>query len=404
MRRGAGATRLGAVAGGLAGLGAVHAAVNARLLRVPRASDAPIEERVSVLLPVRDEAHQVQACLRAVLASTRVPRLEVLVLDDGSTDGTAGVVERVAATDARVTLLRGQADPPPGWLGKPWACARLADRATGSVLVFVDADVRLAPDGLTASVGLLRSGRLDLVSPYPRQLADGLGPRLVQPLLQWSWLTFLPLRLAERLTAPALTAANGQLLVLDAEAYRQCGGHAAVASEVVEDVALARAAKRSGLRVALADGTAVATCRMYEDWPALREGYTKSLWSAFGPGRVGAAFGVALLALTYLVPPVLLVIGMVRAAAVAVTRGPRVASRSSVRSGDVRLLAVGGLGTAAGVLGRVLAARRTGGRVGDALAHPASVAVLLWLVRRSRRARRRGALSWKGRVLPVGRA
>jgi hypothetical protein len=261
---------------------------------------------------------------------------------------------------------------PPGWLGKPYACQQLADAAdpASDVLVFLDADVRLGPGAIPATVGLLAD--LDLVSPYPRQLAVSPAERLVQPLLQWSWLTFLPLRLAERSGRESLSAANGQLLAVRRAAYDRAGGHAAVRAEVVEDVALLRAVKRAGGRGGVADGTALADCRMYGGWPALRDGYTKSLWSAFG-SPAGAVAVAGLLGLAYLVPPL---------AALAGSR-------------------IGLAGYAAGVTGRVVTARRTGGRTWpDALAHPVSVALFTGLTARSLRHHRAGKLSWKGRQLP----
>lgn len=356
-----------------------HLAVNLRLLRTPgrrRAGAAVTPSRVSVLVPARDEADRIDACVRSLLASEGV-ELELVVLDDGSADGTADVVRTAAGGDPRVRVLTG-VPPPRGWLGKPHACAQLADAATSETLVFVDADVRVAPGGLADTVGLLADHDLDLVSPYPLQLAIGAGPRLVQPLLQWSWLTFLPLRLAESSRRPSLVAANGQLLVCRAAAYRAVGGHAAVRSEVLEDVELARAFKRAGYRATVADGTAVATCRMYEDWRGLADGYAKSLWAAFGsPG--GAAAVAGLLAWLYLLPPAAAVAGLIR--------------------GRRRTTVAGFAGYGAAVAGRVLAARRTGGRSADALAHPASTAALIALIAASWWRRSRGRLAWKGRPL-----
>ena len=362
-------------AAAVAATGALHAARNARLLRRPPA-DLRCDELVSVLVPARNEAGRIATCLSALLASRGID-LEVLVLDDQSTDGTAGVVRRAGLGDPRLRLLAG-APPPPGWLGKPHACAQVAAAARGSLLMFVDADVVVAPGGLAAAAALLRAGGLDLVSPYPRQAAEGLGPRLVQPLLQWSWLTFVPLRVAERSRRPSLAVANGQLLVCDAAAYRRAGGHAAVRSAVLEDVELARAFVRSGATVALADGTALATCRMYDSWPDLRNGYSKSLWAAFG-SPAGALGVMALLAWLYLLPPTAALTGLA-------TRHRRTA-------------ALGLAGYLAGVAGRMVAARRTGGRTVDTLLHPGSIAALIWLTASSLRAHARGRLSWRGRAL-----
>ncbi|MET8467499.1 glycosyltransferase, partial [Micromonospora zamorensis] len=131
-----------------------HTWLNAtRWLRRPTDRPDEVDERVAVLLPLRDEANRVTPCLRALLDQRGVPGLRVVVLDDGSTDGTADVVRAVAGDDPRVTLLTGVA-PPPGWLGKPHACWQLATRADpdATALVFVDADVVLAPHAVAAAV------------------------------------------------------------------------------------------------------------------------------------------------------------------------------------------------------------------------------------------------------------
>jgi hypothetical protein len=347
-----------------------HTVANLRALRVPEIDPAPTIERVSVLLPVRDEAHQVADCLAAVLDQVEVANLEILVLDDNSRDGTAAAVRAAVGDDPRVTVLRGE-PLPSGWLGKPHACAQLAAAATGSVLVFVDADVRLAPHAVAAAVALLRDSGLDLISPYPRQIAESMAERLVQPLLQWSWLTTLPLRRAERSARPSMAAANGQFLVVDAGCYRRAGGHAAIRAEVLDDVALLRAVTRVGGAGGMVDGTQLAVCRMYRDWPSVRDGYAKSLWAAFG-SPAGALAVVSGLSVCYVVPPL-----------AALGGSP-----------------VGLIGYAAAVAGRYLVAERTGGRsVPDAVFHPLSVLTLAWLTARSWREHRQGTLTWKGRPL-----
>ncbi|MGC4864254.1 glycosyltransferase [Micromonospora sp. DT53] len=356
-----------------------HTWLNAtRWLRRPTDRPEALDEPVAVLLPLRDEATRVTPCLRALLAQRGVPGLRVVILDDGSTDGTADVVRAVVGDDPRVTLLTGVA-PPPGWLGKPHACWQLATRADpdATALVFVDADVVLAPHAVAAAVTELRAARVTLLSPYPRIVVATAADRLVQPLLQWLWLTFLPLRAMERSPRPSLAAAGGQFLVVDRAGYTAAGGHAAVADKILEDVELARAVKRAGGRIALADGSRLATCRMYDDWPQLRDGYSKSLWASFGhPGAAAAV--VAALLLLYTAPPLIALAGLA-------TTAPRVSM--------VALAAY-----VLGVAGRVLTARATGGRWWpDALAHPVSVVVLGWLTLRSYHLRKRRRLTWRGR-------
>ncbi|MGR6321152.1 glycosyltransferase family A protein [Micromonospora soli] len=356
-----------------------HTLVNATCwLRRPAAGPVEVTEAVAVLLPLRDEAARVTPCLRALLAQRGVPDLRIVALDDGSTDGTADVVRAVAGGDPRLTLLTGVA-PPPGWLGKPHACWQLATRADSAptVLAFVDADVVLTPYAVAAAVTELRAAGAALLSPYPRIVVRTAADRLVQPLLQWLWLTFLPLRAMERSRRPSLAAAGGQFLVVDRAGYLRAGGHAAVADRVLEDIGLARAVKRAGGRIALADGSRLAACRMYETWPQLRDGYTKSLWASFGH-PVAAAVVVTLLLLLYTAPPLVAVAALVAGA-------PAVAGLAA-------------LAWLLGVAGRVVTARATGGRAWpDAFAHSVSVVVLGWLTLRSYHLRKRHRLTWRGR-------
>ncbi|WP_239134190.1 glycosyltransferase [Rugosimonospora africana] len=355
---------LALVIAGAVALLTVHTAVNARLLRRPARRPSTVEVAVSVLLPLRDEAQRVRPCLEALLAQESVPGLEIVVLDDGSTDGTADVVRAVAGD--RVQLITGTVTPP-GWLGKPWACHQLAGAARGEVLAFLDADVILAPHAVAAGVALLDG--FDLICPYPRMVAATPGERLVQPLLQWLWLTFLPLRAMERSPRPSLAAAGGQFLVARRAGYERAGGHAAVAGAVLEDIELARAVKRAGGRIALADGSGLATCRMYASWAGVRDGYTKSLWASFG-SPAGAAAAVLALLLLYVAPVALIPVAPWAGLA----------------------------GYLLGVLGRVVTARATGGRtLPDALAHPVSMLIFGYLTARSYRLHRKGSLVWKGR-------
>ncbi|MFG1608208.1 glycosyltransferase [Actinoplanes sp. NPDC049265] len=341
-----------------------HTIVNATLLRRPP-RDAVTDRRVAVLLPLRDEASRVTPCLEALLGQRGVPGLEIVVLDDGSTDGTAEVVRSVAGD--KVRLLTGAA-PPAGWLGKPHACAQLAAAVpSAEILVFVDADVVLAPDAVAG--GVIAADGFDLLSPYPRIVGSG---RLIQPLLQWSWLTFLPLRAMERSPRPSLAAAGGQWLVATRAGYDRAGGHTAVRDQVLEDIALARAVKRAGGRVALADGSALATCRMYDSWTGLVDGYTKSLWASFPTPFIAGAV-VVLLLLLYALPVAFLATPWWPVAAAAYLLG---------------------------VAGRLVTARATGGRaLPGALAHPASIIGFAYLITLSFHRHRQGTLTWRGRAV-----
>jgi hypothetical protein len=355
---------------GLSVAGALHAALNIALLRRPPADPPRVRRPVTVVLPVRDEAEQVGACLAALLDQRGIDDLTVVVVDDGSTDGTADVVR--AVTDPRVRLVAAGA-PPPGWLGKPHACAVGAGVGPrDGILAFVDADVRLFPDALAGAVAVLERHGLDLVSPWPRPVAHGPAERLVQPLVPWLWATMLPVRIAERSPRPSLAAATGQFLVLDRAAYDRAGGHGAVRGEVLDDIALLRAVKRAGGRGGPVDGSRLAACRMYDGWPALRDGYAKSMWGAVGGSPAASSMASVVLTAVWVLP------------AVAALRGSR----------------AGLAGYAAGVAGRAVTAAGTGSRVWpDALAHPVSMVLLDVLMVRSVIGHRRGTLTWRGRHL-----
>jgi len=357
---------------GLSVAGALHAALNIALLRRPPADPPRVRRPVTVVLPVRDEAGNVGACLAALLDQRGVDDLTVVVVDDASTDGTADVVR--AVSDPRVRLIAAGA-PPPGWLGKPHACAVGAGVGPrDGIVAFVDADVRLFPDALAGAVAVLERHGLDLVSPWPRPVAHGLAERLVQPLVPWLWATTLPVRIAERSPRPSMAAATGQFLVLDRAAYDRAGGHGAVRGEVLEDIALLRAVKRSGGRGGPVDGSRLAACRMYDGWPALRDGYAKSLWGAVGGSPAASSAAAVVLTALWVLP------------AVAALRGSR----------------AGLAGYAAGVAGRAVTAAGTGSRVWpDALAHPVSMVLLDVLMVRSVIGHRRGTLTWRGRHLPA---
>lgn len=364
----------------LVALGAValtaHTAWNLRKLRRPEPSTS-IDESVGVVIPARNEQDSLADALRSVQTQENLANLRIHVLDDGSSDGTAAIADAAAATDPRVRVTHTpDAEPPPGWLGKNYACARLADLASdASVLVFMDADVVLESNAINALVHELRRTDSTLIAPYPRQLAETWLERLVQPLLAWSWLTTVPLGVAESRQWASMSVANGQLLAFDAEGYRRMGGHESVRSDVIEDVALMRRVREMGERALTVDGSSLATCRMYRTSTDLIDGYTKSAWNAFG-GPVGSIATNSLLIGLYVVPA------------------------AAVLFGSGRTRTWGFVGYAAAVTGRILVARDTGERVlPDALAQPLSIVAFSSINALSWWRHLRGVNHWKGRRL-----
>ena len=233
--------------------------LSARRLKLdPRATRTA--GRVSLLIPARNEEENLRALLPIDDAA------EVLVLDDGSSDATAQY-----ATHAGAPLPRG-------WTGKNWACHQLAQHATGDILIFMDADVRPSRGAVAATAALMRAQRADVLTAFPQQRFGGLVDAAVLPLVyQLPIAALLPLALVPRLRAASVSGGNGQWLAFTRVAYERIGGHAAVRGDVMEDVALARLAKRARLRVLPVLGAELLAVRMYADRAALYHGVCKNI-------------------------------------------------------------------------------------------------------------------------------
>jgi hypothetical protein len=228
--------------------------------------------QLSVMIPARNEEAHIGAAVAAVLASEGV-ELELIVLDDGSTDRTAQILAGIADPRLRVAAGGGL---PPGWSGKQHACAALARLASHKLLVFVDADVRLAPDALSRMAGFLAREDVALASGFPRQITGSGSEILLLPLIHFLLLGFLPIFRMRRSVSPSLGAGCGQLFIARADAYRQAGGHAAIRASLHDGLSLPRAFRRAGHMTGLFDASHFASCRMYTGAAQLWEGLTKN--------------------------------------------------------------------------------------------------------------------------------
>jgi chlorobactene glucosyltransferase len=283
---------------------------------------------VTVVVPARNEAANLPTVVGSILASEYQP-LEVVVVDDRSTDLTASIAAELAAKDPRLRVLDGEALPE-GWYGKPWACLQGFRAARGDVVLFTDADTRHEPELLGRAVGALRETGADLVTVAPHQRCESFWERLVMPQV---WL-LLGLRYHPgRVNAARRerdVIANGQFILTTREAYEAVGTHAAVKHEVAEDLALAQAYLRAGRRLHFAFADRFMETRMYRDLGELVEGWSKNMYlggrrsfvghpilQALVPVIMMAAFGF------WLVPPVALLLsgggGQIGGAAIAAT-------------------------------------------------------------------------------------
>jgi glycosyltransferase involved in cell wall biosynthesis len=323
--------------------------------KVKNSSGLAINKTVDILIPMRNEEANAAPCLTAILKTLEVLNFRIYVLNDNSSDKTLEELKNFP-----VNILNGE-NLPDGWLGKNFACHRLAQVSTSEYLVFLDADVRISEYAVASAIRRLEALGWDFISPYPKQLTGTFAEKLIQPLLQWSWLASVPLRIAEIFPNRSMTIANGQFLLVRRSSYLAVGGHEAIKNEVLDDLELARLLVATGFKGGVAEGSEVASCRMYQSASQLQDGYTKSLWKAFG-GKLGTIFAVVLLATTG--------IGSFFTSTFAFT-----------------LI----------ILSRLIATFKTKSNPIYALLHPISVGYLIYLIALSWKRKSANKLSWRGR-------
>jgi len=262
-----------------------------RLQQGPPAALPPTS--LTVVVPAYNEAHNIGPCLASILANAPpCSHWQVLVVDDASSDATAALAIAQAAGDARFALL--QAGPRPAgerWVGKNWACARAMEQVESEWVLFVDADVRLQPTALQRALGQAIGDGADLLSLAPRLGCGCLSEWLVQPIMASLLGLGFPIAAANDPADPTAFAA-GPFMLFRRSAYGAIGGHRALAAEVVEDLALARLIKAHGYKLRYLLGLDAADLRMYTDFPALWEGWSKN-WFVGLDRQISQALGAA---------------------------------------------------------------------------------------------------------------
>jgi chlorobactene glucosyltransferase len=260
---------------------------------------------VSILVPARNEEANIEACIRSLIAQKYEP-LEVLVLDDQSSDTTATIVQRMidelpATQKTRLRLLSGTALPP-GWIGKNFACHQLAQQAQSEYLLFTDADTLHTPEMVLAILDSMQKQQIQLLTGQPEQLLGSVGERLIVPLLNFKILTLLPVALIRRRPESSLASGNGQLLCFQRAAYEEMGGHMAVKGRILEDVLLARRMKAMGYRIDFIDALELVQCRMYHSWHEVWAGFSKNLFAFYNYSLPFACFALVLNLVLFVMP------------------------------------------------------------------------------------------------------
>lgn len=237
------------------------------------------EDLVSVLIPARNEEKNIAECINSIL-NQDYQNMEIIVVDDESEDNTAKIVNEISLENKKVKLIHGE-KLPAGWLGKNWACHQLSQKSSSKFLLFIDADVRLHENAVTAAITKMKQKNLKALSVFPTQKIKTFGESLITPIMNWILLTFLPLKLVYSSSNKSFVAANGQFFLFETEFYKKIGGHESVKNEIVEDMAFARLIKSSGEKLMTALGGNLIRCRMYTNFREGFNGFSKNFYRGF---------------------------------------------------------------------------------------------------------------------------
>jgi chlorobactene glucosyltransferase len=239
--------------------------------------------KVSVLIPARNEEKNIGKLLLA-LQKQDYPKLEVIVCNDHSTDQTEEILNRFAVEDPCFKWFLG-AELPADWLGKNFACHQLAQKASGEIYLFLDADVELSPDAIRKAVAFFQQKKLALLSVFPQQKMQSLAEGTTVPVMNWILQSLLPMILVQKIRLASLSAANGQFMLFDAKEYQKFRWHECVKRENVEDIRIARLVKTSGLKMAVLLGNRDVYCRMYSRFDEAVAGFSRNIHEYFGGSR-----------------------------------------------------------------------------------------------------------------------
>ena len=253
---------------------------------------AAMAERISILIPARNESASIGPAIEAILLNNH-PCFDVIVLDDHSEDDTASVVQSIAQRDPRVRLLESKMLPD-GWNGKQHACWQLANQTQAEWLLFLDADVRLSKDAISRCLAEQKRRETPLISGFPMQETGTLAEKILIPLMHYVLLGYLPIDRMRSTLGVGLAAGCGQLFFADRQVYMSVGGHSAIRDSRHDGIQLPRAYRRAGHRTDIFDATDIARCRMYTSAKQVCNGLLKNATEGIANARLIVPFSILL--------------------------------------------------------------------------------------------------------------
>lgn len=266
------------------------------------------EELVSILIPARNEEKNIDACLQSLFIQS-YPNIEIILLDDNSTDDTYCVSKKYLS-NMNFLLIKGK-PLPEGWLGKNYACHQLQEAAKGEFLLFTDADTVFEPDAVSKAITFLKNKNSDLLSLMPHEITKTFWEKVIIPMIHFVVYTLLPLKLVEKSKDQRFVMANGQFMLFRREMYDIIGCHRKLKNKIVEDVSFGKEVKMNKGKLIFANGSGIVKCRMYDSLDEIIKGFTKNLFPGLSFSSAGLFLVLFTFAFAYLFPFPLFFFGII---------------------------------------------------------------------------------------------
>ena len=338
---------------------------------------------VSVLIPARNEAKNIKRCVRSLLKQDYT-NIEILVLDDNSSDNTGQIVKEIEKKDSRVKLITGK-PLKKGWLGKSYACHQLAKYANGDYFIFTDADTLHFKKSVSNAISSLAINNLDALSIYPMQIMVTLHERMIVAFISFFVFNFLFLIFLKNSKNPFFSTGMGQFMLFKRETYEKIGGHESVKKEILEDVHISKQVKRCGYKFMIFDGSRDVYCRMYRNFNEVVSGFSKFIFATFNYNIFIQLIATIIISVLFLFPFILFPLGIL------IFAWPKIIMILIIAQISITLII------------RIIIALRFKSRIFDAVVlHPFSILYLILIsINSVFQAKLGSGVYWKGRAYDI---